>query len=192
MRFNPDGSGGAIYARRLRNAVGLTFRPGANELWATDNGSDYLGDNQPADTIVTPHQGDNYGWPQCEAGIVNPQFGGPDACSGLAQPLVTIQAHSAALGLAFYSGNQFPQDYRGDLFVALHGSIYRSVPTGYKIVRIHFTNGQPGAPQDFATGWLAQSGRAWGRPTDVITSPDGSLFVSDDTAGVIYRIFYQG
>jgi glucose/arabinose dehydrogenase len=208
MRFNPDGSGGEIYARGLRNAVGLTFRPGTNELWATNNGSDYLGDNQPADTIVVVHQGDNYGWPLCEAGIVNPQFGGPGACNGLAQPLVKIQAHSAALGLAFYTGAlaprtsapgpafgvraQFPSDYHGDLFVALHGSIYRSVPTGYKVVRIHFTNGQPGPVQDFATGWLTQGGRAWGRPTDVLTAPDGSLFISDDTGETIYRIFYAG
>jgi glucose/arabinose dehydrogenase len=138
------------------------------------------------------HQGDNYGWPQCEAGVVNPQFGGSGACNGVPRPPINLQAHSAALGLAFYTGTQFPADYRGDLFVAFHGSIYRSVPTGYKVVRIHFTNGQPGQAQDFAAGWLTEAGRAWGRPADVITAPDGSLFVSDDSGGNIYRIFFAG
>jgi glucose/arabinose dehydrogenase len=163
MRFNADGSGAEIYARGLRNAVGITFRPGTDELWATNNGSDNLGDNRPPDTIQIVQRGQDYGWPRCHAGnIPDPQFGGPGACSGVAKPLINLQAHSAALGLTFYTGHQFPADYRGDLFVALHGSIYRSVPTGYKVVRIHFTNGQPGQAQDFASGWLAQAGRVWG------------------------------
>ncbi len=192
LRYNADGSGGEIYARGLRNAVGLTFRPGTNELWASNNGTDNLGDNQPPDTIQIVQQGQDYGWPRCHAGtIVDPQFGGAGACNGVAQPLINIQAHSAALGLTFYSGAQFPADYRGDLFVALHGSIYRTVPTGYKVVRVHFDNGKPGPVQDFATGWLS-GGRAWGRPVDVLTAPDGSLFVSDDADGIIYRIFYRG
>ncbi len=193
IRFNPDGSGGTIYASGLRNAVGMTFRPGTNELWATDNGSDYLGENQPPDTIEIVQQGQNYGWPRCEAGtVVNPQFGGSDACSGIAKPLIDLQAHSAALGLTFYTGTQFPSDYRGDLFVAFHGSIYRSVPTGYEVVRIHMTNGQPGSVQDFATGWLTAGGQAFGRPVDLVTAPDGSLLLSDDSGGTIYRIFYAG
>ena len=191
MRFNPDGSGGAIYARGLRNAVGMTFRPGTSELWATNNGTDNLGDNQPPDTIQIVQQGQDWGWPRCHAGIiVDPQFGGSGACNGVAKPQIELQAHSAALGLAFYTGAQFPAEYRGDLFVAFHGSIYRSVPTGYKVVRIHFTNGQPGQPQDFITGPVVQSGKAWGRPADVLTAPDGSLFVSDDSGGIIYRVFY--
>jgi glucose/arabinose dehydrogenase len=193
MRFNPDGSGGAIYVRGLRNAVGITFRPGTNELWATNNGTDNLGDNLPPDTIQIVQQGQDYGWPRCHAGtIADPQFGRSTACNGVAKPLVELQAHSAALGLTFYTATQFPSDYRGDLFVALHGSIYRSVPTGYKVVRIHIANGQPGPVQNFATGWLLSNGRAWGRPVDVLTAPDGSLFVSDDSGGYIYRIFYGG
>lgn len=193
MRFLPDGSGGEIYARGLRNAVGITFRPGTDELWATNNGSDNLGDDKPPDTIQIVRQGDDYGWPRCHAGnIPDPQFGAPEACNGIAQPVINLQAHSAALGLTFYAGSQFPAEYRGDLFVALHGSIYRTVPTGYKVVRIHFTNGQPGRPQDFASGWLPATGRAWGRPVDLVTAPDGSLFVSDDSGGTIYRIFYRG
>jgi glucose/arabinose dehydrogenase len=193
MRFNADGSGGEVYARGLRNAVGITFRPGTGELWATNNGTDNLGDNQPPDTIQIVQHGEDYGWPRCHAGnIPDPQFGGPGACDGVAKPLINLQAHSAALGLTFYTGKQFPAEYGGDLFVALHGSIYRSVPTGYKVVRIHFTNGQPGQAQDFATGWLPLSGRVWGRPVDMVTSPDGSLFISDDSGGIIYRIFYAG
>lgn len=193
MRFNPDGSGGEIYARGLRNAVGITFRPGTDELWATNNGTDNLGDDQPPDTIQIVQRGQDYGWPRCHAGvIIDPQFGSPNACDGIAKPLIGLQAHSAALGLTFYSGNQIPADYRGDLLVALHGSIYRSVPTGYKLVHIHFTNGKPGQAQDFATGWLVQESRAWGRPVDVLTSPDGSLFISDDSGGNILRVFYAG
>jgi glucose/arabinose dehydrogenase len=192
MRFNPDGSGGAIYARGLRNAVGTTFRPATNELWATNNGTDNLGDDQPPDTIQIVQQDEDYGWPRCHAGtIVDPEFGGANGCNDVAQPLINLQAHSAALGLAFYNGTQFPPEYRGDLFVAFHGSIFRSVPTGYKVVRIHFTNSQPGAPQDFVTGWL-QGNRAWGRPVDLVTAADGSLLVSDDSGGMIYRIYYAG
>lgn len=191
MRFNPDGSGGGVYARGLRNAVGITYRPGTNELWATDNGSDNLGADQPADQVLPVQQGQDYGWPQCEAGVVDPQFGASGACSGIPASPIHLQAHSAALGFTFYSGAQFPADYRGDIFVAMHGSIYRNPATGYKVVRIHFTNGQPGPAQDFATGWLTGE-RAWGRPTDVLTAPDGSLFVSDDSGGIIYRIFYAG
>jgi glucose/arabinose dehydrogenase len=193
MRFNSDGSGGAVYARGLRNAVGITFRPGTNELWTTNNGTDNLGDDKPPDTIQIVQQGQDYGWPRCHAGtIVDPQFGGADGCNGVAKPLVEIQAHSAALGLTFYSGTKFPAEYRGELFVALHGSIFRSVPTGYKVVRIHLSNGQPsGGVQDFATGWL-RGGGAFGRPVDLVTAPDGSLFVSDDSGGRIYRIFFGG
>lgn len=193
MRFNADGSGGAVYAKGLRNAVGITFRPGTAELWATNNGTDNLGDNVPPDTVQIVQQGQDFGWPRCHAGtIVDPTFGGGGACNGVAAPLVKIQAHSAALGLAFYSGARFPADYQGDLFVALHGSIYRSAPTGYKLVRIHLTNGRPAAnAEDFATGWLLSSGKEWGRPTDVLSGPDGSLYVSDDSGGKIYRIFYS-
>jgi glucose/arabinose dehydrogenase len=192
MRYNPDGSGGQVFARGLRNAVGINFRPGTNELWATTNGRDYLGDNLPPDTINLVGQGDNFGWPRCQAGdIVDPELGSPNACQGVTQPVVKLQAHSAPLGLAFYTGSQFPVEYRGGLFVAFHGSWNRSVPTGYKVVFIPIQDGKPGAVQDFATGWLA-NGTAWGRPVDVITSPDGSLFVSDDSGGMIYRIIYIG
>ncbi len=193
MRYKPDGSDETLYAEGLRNAVGITFRPGTSELWATNNGRDWLGDDQPPETIYHVQQGEDAGWPYCHAGrIVDPDFGEAGACEGIAQPEVEMQAHSAPLGLTFYTGQQFPQSYQGDMFVAFHGSWNRSVPTGYKVVRIPMENGIPGAVQDFATGWLGEDGSNWGRPVDVLTGSDGSLFVSDDDGGKIYRIFYMG
>ena len=190
VRYGPDGSGEQIYARGLRNAVGITFRPGASELWATNNGRDMLGDDLPPETIYLVREGQDYGWPRCHSGrIIDPDFGSANACQGVPAPIAEMQAHSAPLGLAFYTGSQFPQEYHGGLFVAFHGSWNRTVPTGYKVVFLPFKDGQPVAVQDFAVGWLGDK-TAWGRPVDVITAPDGSLFVSDDAGGVIYRIFY--
>ena len=191
LRYKPDGSAEEVYATGLRNAVGITFRPGTDELWATNNGRDWLGDDLPPETINLAHLGDDFGWPRCHSGrIEDPEFGGPGACNGVAQPAIEMQAHSAPLGLAFYSGTQFAQEYWGDLFVAFHGSWNRSVPTGYKVVRISMQDGKLGAVQDFAVGWLDERGTAWGRPVDVVTGSDGSLFISDDASGRIYRIFY--
>ena len=193
VHYNPDGSGEEIHARGLRNAVGITFRPGTEELWATNNGRDWLGDDLPPETIYAVHQGDDAGWPRCHAGrIVDPGYGEPASCEGVAAPAVEMQAHSAPLGLTFYTGPQFPEGYQGDLFVAFHGSWNRSVPTGYKVVHVPMENGEPGPVYDFATGWLREDGSRWGRPVDVLTGSDGSLFVSDDEGGVIYRIFYAG
>ena len=190
MRYNPDGTGGEVYARGLRNAVGITFRPGTDELWATNNGRDQMGDDLPPETVYQVHQGDDAGWPRCHAGrIEDPSFGSPGACDGVAVPAVEMQAHSAPLGLTFYTGEQFPEEYRGNMFVAFHGSWNRSVPTGYKVVRIPISDGQAGTVSDFATGWLETNGLYWGRPVDVLTGPDGSLFVADDEGGRIYRIF---
>jgi len=193
MRYNPDGSGGQVYAQGLRNAAGITFRPGTMELWATNNGRDWLGDDQPPETVYHVQEGDNAGWPYCHSGrIVDPDYGSPTACEGVVAPAVEMQAHSAPLGLTFYTGTQFPEEYRGDLFVAFHGSWNRAAPTGYKVVRIPIQDGQAGQAQDFATGWLRVNGSQWGRPVDVLTGADGSLFVSDDSGGSIYRIFYAG
>jgi glucose/arabinose dehydrogenase len=193
MAYNPDGGNARLYARGLRNAVGITFRPGTDELWASNNGRDLLGDDLPPETINLVQEGDDFGWPRCHAGrIVDLKYGGPQGCRGVKDPAVEMQAHSAPLGLAFYSGSQFPQEYRGDLFVAFHGSWNRSVPTGYKLVRIPMQESRPGPVQDFASGWLLANGSSWGRPVDVITGGDGSLYVSDDAGGKIYRIFYTG
>ncbi len=192
VRYNPDGSGEAIFASGLRNAVGITFRPGTEALWASNNGRDQLGDNLPPEDIYRVESGVDYGWPRCHSGrIIDPDFGKPGDCEGVGQPMVEMQAHSAPLGLVFYDGNQFPESYRGDLFVAFHGSWNRSVPTGYKVVRIPMDGDRPGEVQDFATGWLRENGSSWGRPVGLAVGADGSLYVSDDGGGNIYRISFS-
>lgn len=191
MRYNPDGSEGRVYAEGLRNAVGLTIRPGTEELWATNNGRDFLGDDLPPETVYLVQDGRHYGWPSCHSGrIIDPEFGSPTSCQEIEAPTVEMQAHSAPLGLEFYSGDAFPGEYTGDLFVAFHGSWNRSQPVGYKIVRIPFDGETIGAVEDFAVGWLG--GGRWGRPVDVLTTSDGSLFVSDDSDGRIFRIYFAG
>ena len=197
--FVADMSGGRVLARGLRNAVGLAINARSGELWATNNGRDWLGDDEPPETVYVVTDGMDAGWPRCHAGrIVDPDFGGEGACQGVATPAVEMQAHAAPLGLAFYDGDQFPAEYRGDLFVALHGSWNRSEPVGYKVVRIPLdeTSSEDGRPAgqvlDFATGWLLDDGDTVpGRPAGVVVSPDGSLLVSDDKAGLIYRIRYR-
>jgi glucose/arabinose dehydrogenase len=191
MRYNPDGSGERVFVRGLRNAVGITFRPGTDELWATCNGRDWLGDDLPPETVYVVREGDDAGWPYCHSGrIVDPDLGTGDSCEGILAPVIEMQAHSAPLGLTFYTGEQFPEEYRSDLFIAFHGSWNRTTPTGYKVVRVPMQDGIPGPVEDFASGWLRDSNTSWGRPVDVLTGPDGSLFISDDGAGVIYRVFY--
>jgi len=193
-RYDADGTGEVRFATGLRNAVGLAFRPGTAELWATVNGRDWLGDDRPSELVTRVEEGGFYGWPHCfwdaERLLPDPDLGSPERCRNVARPSLTYQAHSAPLGLAFYDGPQFPAEYRGSLFVALHGSWNRSVPTGYKVIRVRFDGEGPRA-EDFATGWLVGS-RAWGRPVDLAVGLDGSLFVSDDAQGVVYRITYRG
>lgn len=192
MRYDPDGSNGSVYAKGLRNAVGITIRPGTSELWATNNGRDFLGDDLPPETVYHVQEGKDYGWPYCHSGrIVDPDMGSETSCQNIGKPMVEMQAHSAPLGLEFYSGDQFPGEYQGDLFVAFHGSWNRSSPVGYKIVRIPLDVDTIGPVEDFASGWL-ESGSSWGRPVDVLTGADGSLYISDDAGGRIYRISYSG
>jgi glucose/arabinose dehydrogenase len=192
MRYDPDGSEATIYAEGLRNAVGITFRPGTSQLWATNNGRDWLGDNQPPETVYVVGEGDDAGWPRCHAGrIVDPEYGEPGACEGVDDPMIEMQAHAAPLGLTFYAGEQFPEAYHGNLFIAFHGSWNRTTPTGYKVVRVPIQDMEPGAVRDFATGWLREDGTKWGRPVDVLTGPEGSLLISDDSGGRIYRVFYH-
>jgi glucose/arabinose dehydrogenase len=195
--YDADGSNGRVFMRGLRNAVGFVWRPGTDELWATNNGRDQLGDDVPFETVYRVRDGGDAGWPRCNpapGGLQpDPQFGRPEGCQGIDPPAATFQAHSAPLGLRFYDGNGFPGALRGDLFVALHGSWNRSVPVGYKLIRIPFDGGTPGQPEDFATGWMADEGNrgsVWGRPVDVLVAPDGALLVSDDDGGAVYRIAY--
>jgi glucose/arabinose dehydrogenase len=191
-RYDADGRAGAPFGTGLRNAVGIAFRPGTSELWATVNGRDWLGDDRPSEYVTRIEEGGFYGWPYCHwtvpGPVPDPDLGG-DRCKTARRPSVLYQAHTAPLGLAFYTGSQFPPEYRGDLFVALHGSWNRSVPVGYKIIRVRLGGATPVA-EDFATGWLV-GGQFWGRPVDLAVAPDGALFVSDDSLGAVYRITYR-
>jgi len=192
--YQPDGSGGRLFSKGLRNAVGLAVNPWNKRVWATNNGRDLMGDDTPPETVNALQDGADFGWPRCHAGdVIDPDYGKARSCDGVAQPLVKMQAHSAPLGLAFYQGDGFPAQYRG-LFVAFHGSWNRSVPTGYKVVFIPLDGDGKvsGPPQDFATGWLVSGTKALGRPVGLTVGADGALYVSDDTGGRIYRITYTG
>ncbi|HET7034342.1 MAG TPA: PQQ-dependent sugar dehydrogenase [Thermomicrobiaceae bacterium] len=194
---NADGSQLRLYATGLRNAVGLAFQPGTNQLWASDNERDELGDNVPPDVLQRVEDGVFYGWPYCYNGDhPQPEFDDPGKCAGVPPDTVALPAHSAPLGLTFGSGLRAPAPYQDSIYIAYHGSWNRSVPTGYKVVRVPVVNGQPQAPEDFAWGWLpgtaSNPGQVWGRPVGVTVGADGALYVSDDSSGLIYRIAYAG
>jgi glucose/arabinose dehydrogenase len=193
-RINPDGSGFEIYARGIRNTVGFDWDPLTGQLWFTDNGRDYLGNDQPSDELNhAPHAGMNFGFPFVHGrGIVDPEFGNGHSPQEFTLPEVEFAAHVAALGMKFYTGSMFPAEYLDNIFVAEHGSWNRDTPIGYRLeyVTLDETRKATGH-QVFAEGWL-QDGKAWGRPVDVLVMPDGALLVSDDTANVIYRISYRG
>jgi glucose/arabinose dehydrogenase len=190
-RYAPDGTGYQRFAYGTRNPVGLAFQPGTGLLWATVNERDNQGNEIPPDLVTILRQNQNFGWPNCQPPDATPQTAGAD-CSGITPPTIGIQAHSAPLGLAFYTGQQFPGDYANDLFVAQHGSWNRTPPAEPKLLRVHFNGSQPVSARDFATGWQAADGSRSGRPAGVVVAPDGSLIVSDDQAGVLYRIAYTG
>lgn len=202
MEFNPDGTGQKIFAKGLRNAVGVAVNPKTDTVWVTVNGRDMLGDDVPPETIYDlGKEGGDGGWPYCYGDRVpDTKFSESAAdlsrCKTVLEPKVQMQAHSAPLGLAFYEGSNFPVEYRNNIFVAFHGSWNRSVPTGYKVVRVKLDDkGQPvGGAQDFITGWLApgetKRGRWMGRPVGIAFDSDGTMYVSDDAGGVIYRITY--
>ncbi len=189
-QFNADGTGGRVFARGLRNSVGLAFHPTSGELWATNNDRDNLGDDVPPEKINIIKDGKFYGWPQCYLpGQKNPEYPSAD-CAGVEPPAITFQAHSAPLGMAFYTGTAFPADYQGDAFVSYHGSWNRSVPTGDKVVRVQVQNGRPVGIDDFVTGWQLADGSRWGRPVSIVMTPDGALLISDDMGGKIWRVAY--
>ena len=189
-RYNLDGSNPHTFATGLRNSVGLAFNPATGELWANNNDRDYLGDDLPPEHVNILKDGRWYGWPQCYLpGKPNPEYNGFD-CSGVEPPALTVQAHSAPLGLAFYTGTRFPSDYQGDAFMTYHGSWNRSTPTGAKVVRVHVANGRPTGSEDFVTGWQLPNGSRWGRPVGLLVLPDGSLLVSDDAGDRIWRVSY--
>ena len=194
----PDGNLSA-FTTGLRNPVGLAFYPGTNDLWVTVNERDGLGDNLPPDYLTHIAQGEFFGWPYAYIGPhPDPDLGSkkPEMIGKTKTPDLLFQAHSAPLGLLFYEGSQFPADYKGDAFVALHGSWNSSKPTGYKVVRVHFRDGKPvGGYDNFLTGFRvgeAAPAQVWGRPVGLATAKDGSLLVTDDAGKAIWRVAYTG
>ncbi|WP_266368102.1 PQQ-dependent sugar dehydrogenase [Tellurirhabdus rosea] len=199
LRANADGSNRKIFAKGLRNTIGFGWHPQTGELFGLDHGIDWLGDNEQKEEVNKIVQGADFGWPYIYGeGKYNPSDR-PKGDTTYQQyrqkttlPLLTYQAHSAPLGMVFYSGSLFPAEYRNDAFVTMRGSWNRSVPSGYKIVRLHFENGQPVRFDDFVTGFLIDNNRSqFGRPVGITTHPDGSLLFSDDNNGVVYRVSYQ-
>jgi glucose/arabinose dehydrogenase len=192
MIYDPDGSNGRVYASGLRNAVGLTLNPETQQVWFTNNGRDNLGNDIPKEQIGTLKDGAFYGWPDCYGNqVVDKDFGGDAArCGQMTVPELQVQAHSAPLGLTFLPAQGWPAPYGGNLIVAYHGSWNRSPATGYKLVRVAMANGQvAGDVADFLTGFQQANGTVWGRPVAVAVGSDGALYVTDDKAGAIYRIF---
>ena len=192
MRMNPDGSGLETFARGIRNTVGFDWDPRTQELWFTDNGRDWLGDDSPPDELNhAPKAGMHFGFPYCHgATISDPEFGRRRPCADFTPPVQNLGPHVAALGMRFYTGTQFPEAYRNQILIAEHGSWNRSKKIGYRVSLVRVENGKGVAYEPFATGWL-QGETPWGRPADVLVMPDGSLLVSDDYAGAIYRITYR-
>ena len=200
VQVQPDGSQRQIYASGLRNTIGFGWHPQTQELWGMDHGTDWRGDNLPPEELNRIQHKGNYGWPFCYADRQPDVYFQDDPkseskqeyCADTIAPVLTYQAHSAPIGMAFYNATQFPQEYRGDAFVAMRGSWNRLPPTGYKIVRVRFQNGQPVGFEDFLTGFLTRGGQNhFGRVAGVIVAPDGSLLISEDTNGVIYRVTYR-
>ena len=193
MRMRPDGKGLEIFAHGVRNTVGFDWNPKTKELWFTDNGRDWLGDDQPPDELNhAVRKGLHFGFPYCHGGTIpDPDFGSNRSCNEFIPPAMQLGPHVAALGMRFYTGAMFPPEYRNQIFIAEHGSWNRSVPIGYRITLVRLEGNRPVHYEVFAEGWL-KNGRAWGRPVDVLVMDDGALLVSDDRAGVIYRISYKG
>ncbi len=191
-RMNPDGSDMEVYATGVRNSVGLTFHPENGQLWFTDNGRDMLGDDLPADELnYAPRAGMHFGFPYCHQGdLLDEAFGKGRDCADYTPPVAKLDPHGASLGLAFYTGEMFPAEYKNRLFISQHGSWNRTEKVGYQILVLDVQpDGKVLDKKVFAAGWL-QGQEVWGRPNDVLVMPDGALLVSDDLAGVIYRISY--
>lgn len=195
MRYDEDGRNGRVFASGLRNAVGIAVHPVTKAIWVTQNERDNLPpehEDLPPEEINILRDGGDYGWPYCYGNRIpspDPGFHDPARCARTIPPALEMQAHSAPLGITFLDrATMFPPDWRGDAVVAFHGSWNRDVPTGAKVVRVRIRDGLPVSYEDFVTGWQGPNGRRWGRPVDVMVYKDGSLLISDDAAGAIYRV----
>jgi glucose/arabinose dehydrogenase len=192
-RLDLAGGRPEVVARGVRNSVGFDFDPANGDLWFTDNGRDWLGDDQPPDELNhLTKVGEHFGFPFCHGnGLRDPEHNAGHACSEFTPPARELGPHVAAIGMRFYTGRMFPEKYRGGVFIAEHGSWNRSTPIGYRVSFVKIENGRATSYEPFAAGWLKGSS-ASGRPADVLVMPDGALLVSDDKAGRIYRITHTG
>jgi glucose/arabinose dehydrogenase len=197
-RVEPNGTL-TQFATGIRNPVGIVFYPGTDTMWVSVNERDGLGDGLVPDYLTHVEKGAFYGWPYAYLGQnADPTFGAkrPDMVAKTKAPDLLFQSHSAPLGLVFYEGSQFPAEYKGDAFVSLHGSWNSSVPTGYKVVRVHFANGKPvGGYDDFLTGFAkpgTSPAQVWGRPAGLLVAKDGSLLIADDAGKTVWRVAYTG
>lgn len=192
-RMKPHGTGHEVFAQGVRNTVGFDWHPQTKELWFTDNGRDWMGDNLPPDELNhAPQKGLHFGFPYCHGRkVADPEFGRQRQCHEFIPPAMELGPHVASLGMRFYTGPMFPDKYRNQIFIAEHGSWNRSTPIGYRITFVQLDKDRAVTYEVFAQGWL-QGRTAWGRPVDVQVMPDGALLVSDDFAGAIYRISYGG
>jgi glucose/arabinose dehydrogenase len=193
MRMRPDGTHLEVFAKGVRNSVGFDWHPSTHELWFTDNGRDMLGDDLPPDELNrAPQAGLHFGYPYWHGGdIPDPQYGSRRPQSDFVKPVQKLGPHVASLGMRFYTGSQFPGEYKGQIFIAEHGSWNRSHKIGYRVTLVRLNQaGEAISYQPFVDGWL-QGESAWGRPVDVEVAPDGSLLISDDQSGRIYRVSYR-
>ncbi len=218
LRYRPDGkpagtltavgrhASSPVWAEGLRNAQGFAWHPRTGSLFATNNGADMrsgskggaVDDDLPPEHLNRIEAGKHYGWPHCWGDrVTDPNFPGPVGfCDRVTPPALTLPPHSTPIGMTFLDKSGFLADWRQDALVALHGSWNRETPSGYKVIRVHFKDGQPVGVSDFMTGWyendwLQDRPGAWGRPVDVTVGPDGAVYVSDDRAGMIYRVAYR-
>ncbi|WP_394749015.1 PQQ-dependent sugar dehydrogenase [Spongiimicrobium salis] len=192
-RMNPDGSDREVYAKGVRNTVGFTWHPETKELWFTDNGRDRLGDDVPPCELNKATQlGQHFGYPYCHGGTIkDPEFGDKYPCADFVVPEQNLGAHVAPLAVKFYTGDMFPEKYKGKAFIAEHGSWNRSSKVGYKISLVTLENNKAVRYEPFIEGWLDEpSQEAFGRPVDILMLDDGSFLISDDFAGAIYRVSY--
>jgi glucose/arabinose dehydrogenase len=193
VSLRPDGSDKRVFARGVRNSVGFDWDPATGDFWFTDNSRDLLGDDVPADELNhAPRPGLHFGFPyRYGKDLADTTFTTETPAGAMVPAAIEFPAHNAPLGMRFYTGSQFPEEYQGDIFVAAHGSWNREVPDGYAVFRVRMENGEAVGYETFASGWLTADRKYWGRPVDIEQLPDGSLLLSDDFNGLIYRVSYD-